>query len=84
MDYIRKAIAASKAESNSDKEMESLAQSFLSIHKEQKTDYTAKFREELETQEQAQAVKAENKPQPAVPEQQPKSRFFAQSAVQSW
>ena len=67
VDYIRKATAASKAELNSDKEMESLAQFFLSVHKEQKTDYTAKFREQLETQEQAQAVKAEHKPQPAVP-----------------
>ena len=67
VDYIRKATAASKAESNSDKEMESLAQFFLSVHKEQKTDYTAKFREQLKTQEQAQAVKAEHKAQPAVP-----------------
>lgn len=47
-EYIRKAIANSKAESNSDKDMESLAQFFLGLHKEQKTDYTAKFRNALE------------------------------------
>lgn len=54
-EYIRKATADSKAESNSDKEMESLAQFFFGIHKEQKTDYTAKFRNALEAMQ--------NKPQ---------------------
>ncbi|MPM82902.1 hypothetical protein SDC9_129964 [bioreactor metagenome] len=54
-EYIRKAIANSKTESNSDKDMESLAQFFLGIHREQETDYTAKFREALETQ-QSQAA----------------------------
>ncbi len=57
-EYIRKATACSKSEANSDKEMESLAQFFLSKHKEQKTDYTAKFREALEIQEQSQTAKA--------------------------
>lgn len=47
-EYIRKANADSKAEPYSDKEMENLAQFFLGIHKEQKTDYTAKFRQLLE------------------------------------
>lgn len=66
-EYIRNAITASKLEPNSDKEMESLAQFFLGIHKEQKTDYTAKFREALETQEQPQIVKAVAAPQPTAP-----------------
>ena len=66
-EYIRKAISESKAESNSDKDMESLAQFFLGIHGEQKTDYTAKFKETLETQEQAQPTKAEPKHSPVAP-----------------
>lgn len=66
-EYIRNAITASKLEPNSDKEMESLAQFFLGIHKEQKTDYTAKFREALETQEQPQIVKEVAAQQPTAP-----------------
>lgn len=66
-EYIRNAITASKLKPNSDKEMESLAQFFLGIHKEQKTDYTAKFREALETQEQPQIVKEVAAQQPTAP-----------------
>ena len=66
-EYIRKAVSDSKAESNSDKDMESLAQFFLGIHKEPKTDYTAKFREALEVQEQAQPTTEAPKPSPVVP-----------------
>ena len=47
--------------------MESLAQFFLGIHKKQKTDYTAKFREALETQEQPQIVKEVAAQQPTAP-----------------
>lgn len=65
-EYIRDAITASKLEPNSDKEMESLAQFFLGIHKEQKTDYTAKFREALETQAQPQIVTAMAAQQPTA------------------
>lgn len=65
-EYIRNAIAASKLEPNSDKGMESLAHFFLGIHKEQKMDYTAKFREALE-KEQLQIVKAVAAPQSAAP-----------------
>lgn len=76
-EYIRKAIANSKTESNIDKDMESLAQFFLGIHREQKTYYTAKFREELETQEQEQlqAAKAEPKQPPVVPAATPEKQI---------
>lgn len=49
-EYIRKAISESKAKSNSDKDMEVLAQFFFRIHKEQKADYTSKFRNLLVAQ----------------------------------
>lgn len=74
-EYIRKAIAASKAEPYSDKEMESLAQFFLGIHIEQKTDYTAKFREALEAQDQAQTTKAEPKQPPVIPAATPEKQI---------
>lgn len=67
-EYIRKANAESKTEVCSDREMESLARFFLGIHKEQKTDYAAKFREVLEAQKQQPAAKTEIKQQTAIPE----------------
>lgn len=65
-DYIRKATADSKAESYSDKEMESLAQFFRGIHKEQKADYTAKFRSALELQKKPEGIQEEHVQSPAV------------------
>lgn len=50
VEYIKKTNNDSKRELYSDKEMECIAQFFLSVHKEQKIDYTAKFREALALQ----------------------------------
>lgn len=66
-EHLRKAVAASKSESYSDKEMESLAQFFLGIHQEQKTDYTAKFREALDAQKQPPASPPEPVEQTSAP-----------------
>jgi len=68
-DYIRKSNAASKNESYSDAEMEALARFFLGINKEQKTDFTAKFREELTPQAQPITAPAEPVPQALPPEE---------------
>ena len=51
-DYIRKSDSDPKKDSASEKEMEALAHFFLGIHKIQNTDYTAKYRETLEAQNQ--------------------------------
>lgn len=48
--YIRKADADPKAEADNEKNMESLAQFFLGIHKEQKIDYTEKYRSRMDSQ----------------------------------
>lgn len=68
-DYIRKSNAASQNESYSDAEMEALARFFLGINKEQKTDFTAKFREELTPQAQPITAPAEPVPQAPSPEE---------------
>lgn len=47
VEYIRSACAEFDVAAYSDKEMEELAQFFLSAHKEQTTDYTAHFREAI-------------------------------------
>lgn len=61
-EYIRKAIENSKMEAYSGKEMESLAQFFLDLHKQPKIDYTAKFTQAMEAQPQPQPV--ETRPEP--------------------
>ncbi len=63
-EHIRKTNAESKAESRSDKEMEALAQFFLDINKEEKIDYTVKFREALTVQKQASTLETEPNQQP--------------------
>ncbi|MEA4932790.1 MAG: NERD domain-containing protein [Lawsonibacter sp.] len=55
-EYIRKTDADPKAEAASEKDMELLARFFLDIHKEQKTDYTAKFRNAQESNEEARPI----------------------------
>ncbi|MGI5935357.1 MAG: NERD domain-containing protein [Oscillospiraceae bacterium] len=49
-EYIRKADADPNAVASSEKDMEALAQFFLSIHQQPKIDYTAKFREACNTE----------------------------------
>jgi len=62
--YIRKIDSDPDAVAFSEAQMESLARFFLGIHKEQQTDYTAKFREAIEQQKQAQSVEKEKLSEP--------------------
>lgn len=57
--YIRKIDADPKAEATSEKNMEDLAQFFLSIHKEPKINYTEKFRTTIATADITPPVKKE-------------------------
>ena len=55
-EHIRKVDANPKVEATSEKEMETLARFFLNIHKEQKIDYTEKFRDIQEFSGEAQSI----------------------------
>lgn len=60
-EYIRAHDRTPDSVSNSEKEMESLAQYFMSAHKERKVDYTERFREMLTSETQKKET-----PQPKV------------------
>lgn len=49
IEYIKKANAESGFDSSSDKDLEATATYWLSLHKEQKTDYLEKYRSAIET-----------------------------------
>lgn len=60
--FIRKADSDPKSVESSEKLMESVARFFLGTHKPMKTDYTAKFRAQIETEEDPKHV-ASSKPE---------------------
>lgn len=81
LEYILKINSDSKVEASREKDMEALTQFFLGIHKEQRVEYTAKYRNiQDETEEQPPTVEVD---EAIIPEPQPVEahKFYAQSVA---
>lgn len=66
--FIRKTDADPKAYESSEKDMESLARFFLGIHKPMNINYTAKFREQIATEEKPKSDEDSNQAEEQKPD----------------